>query len=49
VDFTKYNGLNPRATIIYIDRGVYQLYTLSIDFDDDKSFQVVEKLGALFK
>ena len=31
MDFTKHNGLNPRATIIYIerltDRGIYQLIT----------------------
>ena len=53
MDFTKYNGLIPRATLIYIerltDRGIYQLYTLSIDFDDDESFPVVEKLNTLFK
>ena len=54
VHFTKYNGLNPRATIIYIERltgrGIYyQLCTLSIDFDDDESFQVVEKPSTLFK
>ena len=26
---------------------MYQLYTLSIDFDDDESFQVVEKLKTM--
>ena len=51
--FTKFDGLDPGAAIIYrerlTDQGINRLYTLSIDLDDDESSQVVEILNALFK